>query len=314
MILFLLLIPTNSEPVYPVPYSMDNTGSINLSIEGTISEVSLGDNTQFITVPVTSHYNALGDIYSGHSFFHIPNRPEWMIGENPNQTFIFIGQTTIGEILFYHEPKFHFNISLIPIPLRIFVNVGWALELPPIACEGQCDEIFPFLKFTFKTSCQGPLEENNVFWNLRDDEEKFVNPFPFRVDYNILEDQLLPIIVTDASESPLAEISKQIRLWTYSKTKFSTPSQLSLVKQKLKLCMYTDPGNGVHISNIEFHISENDTQGLIFFLIFLGIFFPFICIVTLLLHCNSLKRQRQFVTSVNHYRQRIQLEEEMSGR
>jgi uncharacterized paraquat-inducible protein A len=70
-------------------------------------------------------------------------------------------------------------------------------------------------------------------------------------------------------------------------------------------------GSGIYLGEAEFMLSQNDTTALVFFLLFVGILFPIIMIVTTVLHCFKLTRHRQFARSVKNFIQGLQLEREM---
>lgn len=286
--------------------------SISLSIESALVTADVGISTFYeCTNPVVGniagHSATLGE-YPALSYYEVDET-----GDGP--LFVCIGNRAIGSVIFYDPPQLRVRPTTAIVPLRVFVNPGWSTPLFGVECIDHCENLF-LSSFAFKYTqtgkpqCSGKREQYNIFWNLTDDSGRAIGHiFPFEMvpvsddtPYTVLDD------TSPRNTNPTYEV------WSYIQdSKFSQSSQQALLKEKFEICFYSDfeVQSGIYMGSVQFRMSPNDTEGLVFFLIFLGMIFPLLCIITLLLHCFRLKRHRQFEVSLIHHYERIQLEEEM---
>lgn len=232
--------------------------------------------------------------YAPVSFFSVFPRPSAAFA------IVCVDGTSIGHLEPYTAPKLIYETHpAFPgqtIEFREFANFGWSHKFPQLQCA-HCDSRKN--TFAFKThvrgvpACSGRREQNNPLFAIIDGDGGAIEPFPFRVH------------VAD---------NGTLESWTVSSDRLTVYDEsMSKISDPIQICFYSDKnnGNGEYLGEAVFVLSENDVSGLVFFLLFIGIFFPIICIVTSVLYCFKLKNHRQFVRSVKHYIQRLQLEDEM---
>ena len=237
------------------------------------------------------------------TYMRLDERPNWTVGESPSPTTVCLDGNPIGHFEYYVGPTL--NISTHPvfqldsIPFRVFMNFGWSYRFPPIGCS-DCDTLINSvaLKDSFPNSpaCDGRKEQNNSFYHVMNKDNILIDPFPF-------------ILGVGDDQSLLIETRSEERLGTNG-------NQSLAIRTPKHLCFYPDNNalSGQYLGEVVFHLSENDTGALVFFLMFLGIGFPIICIITTMMHCIKLRRQRLWVRSVKEYIQRLQLENELAER
>jgi hypothetical protein len=230
-------------------------------------------------------------------------RPDWTLGDSPSPATVCVDATPVGHFEYYLSPRLntssHPIFPIQTIPFRVFMNFGWSFKFPVIECI-DCDALINsvVLKEPIPTSsaCSGRKEQNNSFYHVMSKDNVPIDPNRFRIEISG-EDSLL--------------------IETFSNERLATSGNQSLALRTPKhLCFYPDDNqlSGQYIGEVVFQVSENDTEALVFFLMFLGIAFPIICIATTMLHCIKLRRQRLWVRSVKEYVQRLQLEQELAER
>lgn len=314
-------------------YPVIKGSNISLSVESALlvtDNVGISwdfDQCSNLTVgKVTGHSSKMGE-YPGLTYVQIEASPSYI--EN---MYVCVGGRAIGHLFYYDPPIFAIDSSIktpFIIPLRVFVNPGWSTSILKLECTTNCENLY-LGSFAFKytqigkPACFGQREQFNVFWSIWDNSGKPLETlFPFElVQYTVLNDETMQqgyIVLHDETTQHAHTIlsdTTTYTLWTYQYGRLSQSSQENLFKEKLEICFYSDvdTASGIHLGYAQFRMSSNDTEGLVFFLIFLGMIFPILCITTLLLHCYRLKRHRQFAVSLIHHYERIQLEEEMANR
>ena len=292
---------------FPVPIDFAGTSAISLTVLATLavntSRVSLtrsGDCGESEVFRFDSSHTGSRQ-YPSVSFFTLSPRPEWTAGPDPAPSVVCIDESPIGHLEFYAPPVLnittHPAMPLQSIPFRIFANFGWAYQFPSVPCIAHCDAGINTMAFkeyiTGAPPCSGRREEHNPMDAVVSEGHTAIDPFPFRV--NVSADNAFT-------------------MWTVSNERLQiTSNYSSSILAPFQVCFYSDKNmnGGTYLGDAEFVLSEPDTAGLVFFLLFLGVALPLICTVTLTLHCYKLKRQRQYVRSVKHYIQRIQLENEL---
>ena len=187
------------------------------------------------------------------------------------------------------------------IEVREFVNFGWDHKFPPIVCKG-CRSSINTLAFKSvvkgNPACSGRREQHNPLFNVSTSEGAPIHVFPFFA--NITIDPVTGLELFEARSVSRDHLS------IYDES-------MEAIKTPIELCFYSDSmaGSGIYLGEAEFMLSQNDTSALVFFLLFIGILFPIIMIVTTVLHCYKLTRHRQFARSVKNFIQGLQLEREM---
>lgn len=276
----------------PIALSIDATLAVNGNQVSVVRGIFGCDDQLGVLASFVSHSPPLGD-YPALSYFTLTPRPGWAGGATP--CYVCVDGAQVGQLVFYEPPSVTPHVAHhTAIPLRVFVNQGWRAEFPPIPCIG-CDTQVNSMALKEGVAglapCAGRREEHNVLFRFLDDSGKPMNPFPFRisVDHN------------------------QLHATTFANRKFMGSAQVALTKLQLHVCFYPDRNadRGVLVGTAAFGMSASDTEGLVFFLLFVGVGFPLICISALLLQCHRLKKHRKMVSSVKHYVQRVQLEQEM---
>jgi hypothetical protein len=251
------------------------------------------------TAAVSQGYQDGNKEYPSVSFFLIPSRPQYTLGDSPSETTVCVDNKAVGRLDYYVPPELlmetHPAFPLQVIEFRIFSNFGWNHKFPKIRCNA-CNPMYNTVSYKEKRSgvpsCSGRREQNNPFFNTLSDSDTPVTPFPFTLKV-----------------SP-----DSLEIWSFSSDRLTYSSDNSTgLKQPMQVCFYADRNaeNGIYLGDAEFHLSENDTGALVVFLLYLGLAFPVICLATTLLQCFRLRRHRQWVRSVKHYIQRLQLEQEM---
>ena len=307
-IFFGLFIPTPSVHVLfpvrfddtpsPISFTLPHTLALNVSTVA-ISEYSDCKKLDRQTLAVFQGSVDGNKIYPTVLFFWINNRPPYTQGFYPSQTTVCVDNRPVGQLDFYAPPELHIDshpaFPLQIIEFRIFANFGWNHRFPLVACDG-CDSSYNTVALKRiqpgLAACSGRREERNPLANAVTDSDQPVDFFPFA----------------------LSVMDFQLEIWTFSSERLSLSGpDATGMKEPMQVCFYADRNleNGVYLGDVEFKLSESDTGALVVFLLYLGIAFPVICLLTTLLHCYRLKRHRQWVISVKHYFQRLQLEQEM---
>jgi hypothetical protein len=273
-----------SEPVYitiPQTVAVKNT-QVSLHADITCGSVS----------PVVAAFNGSfqgNRKYPAVSFFVFDPRP------SPDLATVCVSGNPVGH-LYYHPlpviPSSPFATQKVEV--RQFVNPGWSHRFPDLPCT-DCSSDLSTLAFKIEkvgnTACAGRREERNAMINVTTVSNDPVELFPFRVN------------VTDSV----------FQSWTVSTDRFPVYDENATINTPVHLCFYSNPMaiNGQHLGTVQFLASDDDTSALVFFILFIAIMFPVVCIITTTLHCYKLKRHRQFIRSLKHYIQGIQLEQEM---
>lgn len=223
------------------------------------------------------------------SYFVFDPRP------SPELTTVCVSNTAVGQLDYHPVPI----IPSAPFPtqkvqVRQFVNPGWAHRFPDLPCTG-CNSTINTLSFkgtvAGQPACAGRREEHSGMINVTTSSGDPVDLFPFRIS---LTDSVL-------------------QSWTVSTDHVQMFDENATIRAPVHICFHSTPmaPNGKHLGMAEFWASENDTSGLVFFILFVAIVFPVTCVVITSLYCYKLKRHRIFVRSLKHYIQGIQLEQEM---
>lgn len=307
--LFFIPIVASVDISFPVPIETSMKSKISLSIPSTLaashSQVSLSRTTDCaILDQIKASFEKLSPsnlVFSPVAYFSITPRPDWTLGDIPSPGYLCVDGSLVGHLEYYITPSLvqetHPAFELQKIPFRIFVNFGWAHAFPLIPCM-HCDQRINTVAFKDQlvghSACSGRREENNPFFTVTNDAGETFDPFPFRLN------------VTEAGE---------VAFWTFSQERLNIGTNHSTsLERPIQVCFYSDANapSGTYLGDVQFAISENDTGALVFFLLFLGLAFPAIFIGTSLLYGMKLKRQRQWVRSVKHYVQRLQLERELT--
>jgi hypothetical protein len=231
------------------------------------------------------------------SYFTIDPRPIADI------TTVCVDNSPVGHIEFHQPPVLVYDRHPVfpkqSVGIRQFVNPGWTHKFPSITCKG-CNDSFNTLALksavTGIAPCSGRREEHNAFFNITTSEKELVNLFPFRVH---------------VANAPGHEV---LESWTLSSDHLSIyEDSIADIKGPLQICFYSDSmsASGTYLGEAEFGMNENDTSGLVLFLLFIGILFPVVVIVSVALHCFRMTRHRQFARSLKHMIQGVQLEREM---
>jgi len=81
------------------------------------------------------------------------------------------------------------------------------------------------------------------------------------------------------------------------------------------MCMYSNMSalHGDFVGYLNINLDGADVQAFVCFVCFFGVALPLICMMTLLIHANKLKRVRMRAQAVRLRHQRIRLEEELGG-
>ena len=223
------------------------------------------------------------------SYFVFDPRP------SPELTTVCVSNTAVGQLEYHPVPL----LPSTPFPtqkveVRQFVNPGWSHSFPDLPCTA-CNSSVNTLSFkrmvVGEPACAGRREEHSGMINITTSSGDPVDLFPFRIS------------MTDSV----------LHSWTVSTDHVQMYDENATIRAPVHICFYSTPmaPNGKHLGMAEFWASENDTSGLVFFILFVAIFFPVTCVVITSLYCYKLKRQRIFVRSLKHYIQGIQLEQEM---
>ena len=268
---------------------------------------TLAVNTSLVTLQETSNCSSedlvmgkfngsfIGNKYfPAVSFFVFDPRP------SPALLIVCIDGTSAGHLEYHSSPELlpetHPAFSKQTIEIRQFSNFGWSHRFPDIMCRG-CKSAINTLSFKSVIpgvpACSGRREEHNPLSNITTKNNEPAHLFPFRV--NVTETNIL-------------------LSWTFSTERLSVyDDALVAITVPVQICFYSDPmaGSGIFLGTAEFVLSENDTSALVFFILFFAVLFPVVCVITTSLYCYKLKRHRQFVLSVKHFIQGIQLEREM---
>ena len=247
------------------------------------------------------------------SFFKTKNRPVWMTGNSPSPSTICVNQSPIGFVDYYISPILSLPSGHPPYPktfvqVRTFMNPGWVQALPSVPCSG-CDVVrnsFAFKEPKIDTvECTGHREEGNFLTKFSTTKGDAVNIFPFKIEL----------------EHAGGTVGDILHSWTWSSDHIDlgrgeSESKFPIVGKPVHLCFYPDENadQGVYLGDSVFILSENDTSALVFFLLFIGIGLPSICMITTALYCYKFKQHRKWLRDMRHLIQTAQLEAEMQER
>ena len=288
--------PVEDFPENPVFLTVPESLAVNTSLV-TAHESGNCDSTNSAVAKFDGSFSGNKD-YPAVSFFSFNPRPSPLLQN------VCIDGTIIGHFVYFSSPLLlpvsHPAFPKQTVEIRQFVNFGWSHRFPDVDCLG-CDGSLNTLAFKSAvagiTPCSGRREEHNAFSNISAMDRQPAHLFPFRLNVSRRHDG-----------------SSSLQSWTVSTQRLSVYDEsLAQLKNPMQICFYSNPmaGSGIYLGTAEFLISENDTSALVFFILFFAIIFPVTCIVVTTLYCYRLKRHRQFVRSVKHFIQGIQLEREM---
>lgn len=290
-----LVFPVEVNPSAPIALTILATLAVNTS-EVTLHDSISCNSSAFVTASFNGSF--VGNRNNpAVSFYTIDPRP------SVDLTTVCVDNLPVGHIQFHEPPVLVYDRHPVfpkqSVGIRQFVNPGWTHKFPPIMCK-DCDAHMNTMALksvvTGIAPCSGRREEHNAFFNITTSEKEPVSLFPFRVE----------VAYTSAHQV--------FQAWTLSTDHLSMyEDALADIKGPLQICFYSDSmaASGTYLGEAEFMMSENDTSGLVFFLLFIGIALPIITIVSVALHCFRLTRHRQFARSLKHMIQGVQLEREM---
>jgi hypothetical protein len=301
---------TNSSPT--VPLSIPASLATNVSKVELFLNDSLCNGQVFVTAQFVSFFKGNGIHNPALSFFQISNRPFWTIGNSPSPSFLCVDNQPIGYFDYYEPPSLSIPSGHPPYPktfiqIRSFMNPGWTQQMPSVPCRG-CDTVRN--SFVFKqhvgnaVACSGHREDSNFLTPFSTTKGSPVNIFPFK----------------KTIEHVGGTIGDILHSWTFSTDHIDLDrpddSQHPILGNPVQWCFYPDENSdtGIYLGDVIFMLSEHDTAGLVIFLLFVGIAFPAICLITTVLYCYKFKKHRKWLLDVRHYVQTIQLESEMIER
>jgi len=252
------------------------------------------------------------------SFFKTSSRPKWTIGETPSPATVCVDRSPIGYFDYYVSPNLSLPSGHPPYPktyvqVRNFMNPGWVTQMPSVPCTN-CD--IHRNSFAFKEprvdeiACTGHREEWNFLSKFSTTNGNPVDIFPFKIKL----------------EHTAGNLGDIVHSWTWSSDHVdingpnggasSGNHEVQILGKPVHFCFYPDENSdkGVYLGDAVFVLSENDTSALVFFLLFIGIGLPSICMITTALYCYKFKRHRKWLRLVRYQVQTAQLEAEMQQR
>jgi hypothetical protein len=276
-----------------------------------ISMIDCGNVFSIQTAFISSYSGSIH--HTPLSYFKSPNRPMWTVGVSPPLSVVCVDGKQIGFFDYYEPPILSVPSNHPPYPktliqVRDFMNPGWVQEMPSVPCSG-CDTVrnsFVFKELhSEKTACSGHREEMNFLSRFNTTKGSAVNIFPFKITI----------------EHMGGTIGDVLHSWTFSTdhivmTRPDSDNGFPILGKIIHVCFYPDENSdeGTYLADAVFILSEKDTSALVIFLLFVGIALPSICMITTALYCYKFKRHRQWLRSVRHYVQSVQLETEMQNR
>jgi hypothetical protein len=327
----------NLDLSFHVPISNDSKEGIPLSVRETLAvfnslitlSTTVDCKSPMAVAEYTGSFNGT-DRNPALSYFKSSGRPEWMTGPSPAQTWVCLDGKRIGHVEYYSVPILHHQPpERSTVNVRLFVNPGWMNELgkgiPCSGCNISIHSVALKEPVRGQNACAGHREENNFllrFQNDGDDDGDHINifPFKFRLVGGSDQNQDVPFIIE--TDNPMDDPDTYLHTYTVSSDKVSMYTINGqehgdvIFGKTVHWCFYTDvhADSGLYLGDVVFVLSENDTSGLVIFILFFMVAFPIIAMITAALYCYRLKQQRQWVLSVKYFIQRLQLEQELSLR
>lgn len=294
-----------------IPLSIPLTVAKNTSHVSIVKGIDCAD-LDSVKAQFVSAFN--GSVHNpGLTFFKTANRPVWMTGLTPSPAIVCVDHNPIGFIDYYSPPTLSIPSGHPPYPktyvqIRNFMNPGWVQEMPSVPCHN-CDVFrnsFVFKEPIVNTvACSGHREESNYVSKFETTSGRPVDIFPFK----------------KTIEHAGGTIGDILHSWTFSIDHIQldrpdSEAKPPILGKPVYWCFYPDENadKGIYLGDAIFMLSENDTAALVFFLLYIGIGLPAICMITTALYCYKFKRHRKYLREVCHYIQTAQLEAEMQER
>eukprot|EP00746_Dinoflagellata_sp_MGD_P123621 gnl/MRDRNA2_/MRDRNA2_58244_c0_seq1.p1 gnl/MRDRNA2_/MRDRNA2_58244_c0~~gnl/MRDRNA2_/MRDRNA2_58244_c0_seq1.p1 ORF type:complete len:437 (-),score=42.82 gnl/MRDRNA2_/MRDRNA2_58244_c0_seq1:44-1264(-) len=264
------------------------------------------------------HESNLGEflVFEVHRpfFTHPPNsKPSTVCYNQGNAT-----PVALGELAYYPVPAVKFLSYVVMISVRSFLNPGWYQEvhLPCKNCSGMNRLVLKDISFEENCSI---VHHTLPHWTHNKGVSRAskhpVHPYKqCKRRYKqpcagYADDSFQSISPSDLSGSVASFHLKSQRRLLASERRHH-------FRHRSALCFYPDESSpkGMLVGYAQLRMDRADVNAFVAFVCFFGVALPLICMVTILLHANKIRRCKLQVRHLRTEYQRTQLEQEMISR